>query len=120
MKHILDFVRNSNHINVILISVHHMHNLIRNSCVNNTVDAFNRIERFKNVEIINVVSDRDFYMQHEQHLNTRSKKKMLMEIICTIKSMLGKKMEPICVKWKNDKVSDMQERHASQGQESIN
>jgi len=96
MKHILDFVRNSNHINVILVSVPHMHNLIRNSCVNNAVEPFNRtlqnrIERLKNVEMINVVGERDFHMKHEQHLNTGSKEKMSMEITSTIKSMLGEK-----------------------------
>jgi len=42
MKHTLDFKKNSYHTNVILMSVPHTHELIRYSCVNNAVDAFNR------------------------------------------------------------------------------
>ena len=75
MKYILDFVRNLNHTNVILISVSHRHDLIRNSCVNNAVEAFNRklwnrMKSFKKVEMINEGIERDFYMTHGQHLNT--------------------------------------------------
>ena len=78
MKHILDFERNSNHTNVILMSVPHRHDVIRNSCVNNVVEAFdrrlwNRMERFENAQMINAVFERDFYMTRGQRLNTRGK-----------------------------------------------
>jgi hypothetical protein len=39
LKHILDVVRNSNHINVIVMTVPHRRDLVRNSCVNNQVEA---------------------------------------------------------------------------------
>ena len=41
MKHILEFVINANHTNVILMSAPHTYDFIRNSCVNNEVKVFN-------------------------------------------------------------------------------
>jgi hypothetical protein len=42
MKHILDLVINSSHTKVILMNVPHRHYLIKDSCVNREVEAFNR------------------------------------------------------------------------------
>jgi hypothetical protein len=42
-----------------------------------------------------------------------------MKIASNIERMRGKKMEPISVIWKNNKVSDTQEKHASQGKANI-
>jgi hypothetical protein len=42
MKHLLEFAINANHTNVILMSALHTYDLIRNSCVNNEVEVFNR------------------------------------------------------------------------------
>ena len=75
MNHILDFMRISDHANVILMSVSHRHDLIRNSCVNNAVEAFNRLKRCENVEMINMGIERNFCMKHGQHLNIRGKEK---------------------------------------------
>jgi hypothetical protein len=98
IKHTLGFVRKSNHINVIVMIVPHRQDLIRNPCVNNTGEAFdrrlwNRMKRFENVEMINVVIDRDLYMKHGLYMNTRGIEKMLMKITSTIKSMLGERNE---------------------------
>jgi len=56
MKRISEFVINANHTNVILVSTPHRYDLIRNSCVNNKVEVFNRklhkkLERFGKVEM---------------------------------------------------------------------
>jgi hypothetical protein len=69
MKHILEFVINANNTNVIPMSAPHRRDLIRNLCVNNEVDAFNRrlrtkLKRFENVEMIDVVGERDCYTEH--------------------------------------------------------
>jgi len=66
MKHLLEFVINANHTYVILMSAPHRYDLIRNSCVNNEVKVFNtklckRPERYEKVEMIDVVSERNFY-----------------------------------------------------------
>ena len=42
MKHMLDLVINSTRTNVILLSVPHRHDLIKESCVNREVEVFNR------------------------------------------------------------------------------
>jgi hypothetical protein len=66
MKHILEFCNKCNHTNVILMSAPHGYDLIRNSCVNNEVEVFNRklrkkLERSEKVEMVDVVSERNFY-----------------------------------------------------------
>jgi hypothetical protein len=97
------------------MSIPHRHDLIRNSRVNNAVEAYNmrlckRMKRFENVEMINLGTERDFYTKNEHHLNTTER--MSMKIASTIQST-KEKMELISVKWKNDKVSDTQEHLAS-------
>jgi len=37
LKYITDFVKDSSHINIILLSVPHRHNLMESSCVNNEI-----------------------------------------------------------------------------------
>ena len=37
------------------------------------------MKRLENVEMINVVIDRDFYMKHGQYMNTRGKEKNVDE-----------------------------------------
>jgi hypothetical protein len=75
MKNILEFVMNANHTNVIIMSAPHRHDLIKNSCVNKEVKAFNRklckrLKRFEKVKMIEVISERAVYTKHGQHLNT--------------------------------------------------
>jgi hypothetical protein len=75
MKQLLEFVINANHTNVILISAPHRYDLMSNSCVNIEVEKFNRklckrMERFRRVEMIEVVNERNLYTKHGQHLNS--------------------------------------------------
>ena len=93
MKHILDFGRNSIHTNGILRGVPLRQDLIRNSRVNNTEEVYNRrlwnrVKRFKNLETINLGTERDIYTKHGQHLNTTER--MSMKITSTIQSTGGK------------------------------
>jgi len=76
MKHILDLLINSTDTNVILLSVHRRHDLINDSCVNREVKVFSRSLRnslkcFGKVELIEMVSEREFYTKQGQHLNSR-------------------------------------------------
>jgi hypothetical protein len=73
MKHILDLLINSTHTRVILLSVPHRPDLSNDPCVNREVKVFNvslqnRLKGFGNVELIEVVSKREFYTKHVQHL----------------------------------------------------
>jgi hypothetical protein len=79
-KHILVLLINSAHTSVILLSVPHRHDLIINSCVNRQVKVFNvslqnRLKGFGKVELIEVVSEREFYTKLGQLLNSKGKSK---------------------------------------------
>jgi len=81
MKHLLEFVTNANHTNEILVSAPHRYDLMSNSCVNVEVEKFNRklctsLEGFRKVEMIEVVSERNLYTKHGQHLNSEGKDSM--------------------------------------------
>jgi hypothetical protein len=120
MKHILEFVINANNTNVILMSVPHRHDLMRNSCVNNEVEAFNRrlrerLKRFDNVEMIDVVSDKVCYTKQGQHLNSGGKESMSKKIVATIECLLNKSVDPISVELYNEEVTGNQEHPALQG-----
>jgi hypothetical protein len=85
MKHILDPLLNSTCTNVILLSVPHRHDLINDSCVNKEVKVFNRslqnrLKCFVKVELIEVVSEREFYTEHGKNLNSRGKVSMASRI----------------------------------------
>ena len=101
MKHISDFRRNSNHTNGILMSIPHRHDLIRISCVNNAVEAYNRrlwkrMKMFENVETIKLDTERDFYTKHAQHLNTTER--MSIKIASTTQSTGGKMIKLVICK----------------------
>jgi hypothetical protein len=77
-KHILDLLINSTHSNVILLSVPHRHDLIKDLCINREVKVFNGSLRnslncFGKVELIHVVNEREFFTKNGQHLNSRGK-----------------------------------------------
>ena len=93
LKHILEFVMNANRTNVILVSAPHRHDLISASCVNNEVEVFNRklhkkLERFRKIEMIEVVNERIFYTRHGQHLNSAGKDSMAKKTATMIERLL--------------------------------
>jgi predicted GTPase len=102
MRHLLDFVINATHTNVIVMSAPHRYDLMRNSCVNNEVEVFNsklhkRLQRLEKVEVIDVVSERNFYTKHVQHLNSEGKESMAKKIATTC--LLNRKVESVSGKW---------------------
>jgi hypothetical protein len=110
-KHILDILINSTHTNVILLSVPQRHYLTNDSCVNREVEVFNRSlsnssKCFRKVELIDVVSEREFFTKHGQHLNSTGKESMVRRSARTTDSMIKKKVDPISVKWYNDAETD--------------
>jgi len=68
----------------------------------------NRLKCFGKVELIEAVSEREFYTKHGQHLNSRGKVSMASRIAWTSESMLKRKVYPISGKWYNDAVTDSQ------------
>jgi hypothetical protein len=74
LKHIREFLINTNHTNVILLTAPHRHDLTTNSSINKEVEEFNKklhkkVERLEKVEIIDAVNERNFYTRHGQHMN---------------------------------------------------
>ena len=85
LKHIIEFLIEANHTNVILMTAPHRYDLITNSCVNKEVEVFNKklhkkVEKFKKVEISDLVNERSCYTRHGQHLNSAGKDSMLNRI----------------------------------------
>ena len=120
MKHLLEFVTNANHTNVILISAPHRYDLMSNSCVSVEVEKFNRklcksLERFRKVEMIEVVSERNLYAKHGQHLNTEGKESMAKKTASTIECLFNKKVEPIRGKWYTEEETGILDHQPVQG-----
>jgi hypothetical protein len=119
MRHLLDFVINVTHTNVIVMSAPHRHDLMSNSCVNKEIEKFNRklhsrLERLRRVEMIDVVNDRNLYTRHGQHLNTEGKETMAKKIGLTKESVLNKQVELITGKWYTDKAIDALDHQPAQ------
>jgi hypothetical protein len=60
------------------------------------------------VELIKVVSEREFCTKHGQHLNSGGKVSMASRTAQTLVSMIKKKVDLINAKWFNDVVTDSQ------------
>ena len=104
MKYLLKFVISANHTNVILMSAPHRYDLMSNSYVKKEEEKFNRklrkrLERFGKVEMIDVVSERNLFTKHGQHMNSEGKESMAKKTASTIESLLNKKVEPISGNW---------------------
>jgi hypothetical protein len=120
LKHIIKFLIEANHTNVILLTAPHRHNLITNSCVNKEVEVFNKklhkkVERFKKVKIIDVVNERSYYTRHGQHLNSAGKDTMAKGITTMIEHLLNSEKAPISGEWyKDEEEADSPKHQASQ------
>jgi hypothetical protein len=93
LKVISNLLTEAKHTNVIMINAPHRHDLVSNSCVNVEVEVFNRrlpkdAERFKNVQIIEAVKERNYYTRHGQHLNSAGKDYMATKITTMIEHLL--------------------------------
>ena len=104
VEHIRDIVISALHTNVIQLNAPHRHDLSSESCVNIEVKVFNdklrrRLERFKNIQLIEVPSERELYTNHGQHLNWRGKETMATKIALSIEKVLKRKVDPINKEW---------------------
>ena len=102
MKHLLEFVISANHTNAILMSAPNGYDLMSNSCVNNGVETFNRklhksLERFGNVERIEVISERNLFTKHGQHMISEGKESMAKKIASAVEFV---KKESGAYQWK--------------------
>jgi hypothetical protein len=86
------------------------------------VEVFNRklhkrLERFEKVEMIDVVSERNFYTKYGQHMNSGGKENMSQKtaIATVTECLLNRKVELISDKWYNGEQTNSQEHEAMQG-----
>ena len=113
VEHIRDIVISATHTNVIQLSAPHRHDLSSDSCVNRKVEVFKhklrrRLERFKNVQIIEATNERELYTKHGQHLNSRGKETMGNEIALSIEKVLKRKVDPINMEGQENNETDSQ------------
>jgi hypothetical protein len=118
MKHILDLSLQAYNTIVIILSVPHKHDLIKDSCVNREVEVFNRNLRnrlrcLRKVGLIEVPNERDLYTKHGQLLNSRGKEIMTNKIALTLENLVKRKVEPISIKW-YDAVEIDRQKHQDQ------
>jgi len=73
------------------------------------------LERFRKVEMIEVVSERNLYTKHGQLLNSESKESMAKKIASTIECLFNKKVEPIRGKWYTEAETGILDHQPVQG-----
>jgi hypothetical protein len=74
LRHIINFVRDNGHTNIILLSASYRHDLPKFSCVNKEIIRFNRklmkcIKLYKYCTFLNVNQNRRLFINHGLHLN---------------------------------------------------
>jgi lysophospholipase L1-like esterase len=92
LRHLMNFVKETKHTNIILISVPHRHDLLYWSCVNKEVETFNRkliklIKPLEHVMMANSESNRNYFTSHGMHLNNKGKEQVVREVSKVITSM---------------------------------
>jgi hypothetical protein len=103
----------------------HRYDLMSYSCVNNEVEKFNRklckrLERFGKVELIDVVSERNLFTKHGQHLNSEGKESMAKKNASIIECLLNKEVKPISGKCYTEEKADILDHQPVQGKTDNN
>jgi hypothetical protein len=85
LKHIMNFILQNQHTNIIIIPALHRHDLVKSSCINNEIQAFNRklskmTKAMSHVVMLDVILDRKDFTRHGSHLNSIGKGKVAILI----------------------------------------
>jgi hypothetical protein len=99
LSHLSNFVGNNLHVNFVVLTPPHRHDLIPSSCVNDEVDNFNRrliarLVHFKSVKILATNLARKYFTRHGMHLNTSGKERVARCTAMVIKSFCKNKTRP--------------------------
>jgi len=70
--------------------------------------------------MIEVVSERNLYTKHGQHLNSEGKESMAKKIASTTECWFNKKVEPISRKWYTEEETGILEHQPVQGKTDKN
>jgi hypothetical protein len=95
LKHIMKFILQNQHTNIIIIPALHRHDLIKSSCINKEIKTFTRklrkmIKAIQNVTTLDVTLDRKDFTRHGLHLNSLGKEKVALLIGQHITKLLTK------------------------------
>jgi lysophospholipase L1-like esterase len=93
LEHLVKFVKQNSHTNIVIMKAPHRHDLSDLSCVNNEVKGFNRklqkmMKIYNNTEILDVDINREHYTHHGLHMNISGKEKMAKRISDVVKKLL--------------------------------
>ena len=109
LRNLAKFVESINNTNIIVLGVPHRYDLLSTSCVNTEVNSFNRklkkiLKRYKNVRIVNMGQNRDYFTLQGFHLNALGKRWISNELADSIGQLCAtfKKTPSIQLPWKNE------------------
>jgi len=107
LHHIMDFIKTSNHTNIILVTVPLRYDLMQSSCVNSEIKSFNRKLKkmgkvYQHTSVLEMDNDRKLFTNHSLHLNGQRKEMLSKLIVCHTYSILEQKIDPpIILNWKS-------------------
>jgi hypothetical protein len=107
LDHMVKFVKQNSHTNIVIMRAPHRHDLSDLSCVNNEVKGFNRklqkmMKIYDNTEILDVDINREYYTRHGLHMNISGREKMAKKISEAVSKIVTKKKEkPITLTWED-------------------
>ena len=122
VRNLVQFVKCHNNTNLMVISAPHRHDLIESSCVNKEVKSFNiklkeKMNRFKNVTMIDVNLERNGFTRHGLHMNNRGKEILSREIAEKLSGLwTTATIKPIIMIWK-DKILSSKEADVAENLE---
>jgi hypothetical protein len=107
LTHLCNFIEDNQHVNIIVLTAPHRHDLIASSCVNVEVNNYNRrlIKRmvpFKNVKILATSLERKYFTRHGMHLNALGKERVARGTAMVIRSFRRRNKTPLTsLDWKD-------------------
>jgi hypothetical protein len=108
LRHIINFVKDNSHTNIILLSVPHRYDLIKSSCVNNEISMFNRklaecVKIFSHSTILDIDIDREGFTRQGMHLNQIGKERVATIIGQRLTDLLARQVsDSTALPWTDD------------------
>ena len=108
LRHVCNFVKNNQTVNIVVIISPPRHDLLPSSCVNNEVINFNRhlkkrMAIYNNVKILDTDLERVHFTKHALHLNSSGKECIAQRLATVVRSFFNRKrISPICLQRKDD------------------
>ena len=116
LKHLCDFIKNNQKVNIVVMTAPPRHYLLPSSCVNSEVLSYNkqlrkRMKQYNNVKILETDLERKYFTKHGLHLNSSGKECITLKLATVIKSFfLTERMSLIYLHWKDDTVITKQDK----------